>query len=99
MKPKRDLRDDIEEISWVILIDTGVLWISCLIFFVCLHLVGQKVSYEFRWRYMKSILTKDSEWFEDHNLEELPTQIHTNLNEIENSSGKTIGFITYSITA
>ena len=48
---------------------------------------------------MKSILTKDTEWFEDRSLEELPTKVHTNLNEVENSSGKTIGFIIYSISA
>ena len=49
--------------------------------------------------YLKSILTKDTEWFESNILEELPTKVHTNLNEIENSSGKTIGFILYSISA
>ena len=104
LKPVGELRDDIEKISWVLLMDAGVLWISCWMFFVCFHLVGQKVSYEIRWRYMKSILTKDvfflsTEWFEDRSLEELPTKVHTNLNEVENSSGKTIGFIIYSISA
>ena len=49
--------------------------------------------------YLKSILTKDTEWFESNILEELPTKVHTNLNEIENSSGKTIGFILYSVSA
>ena len=49
--------------------------------------------------YLKAILTKDTEWFESQSLEELPTKVYTYLNEIENSSGKTFGFIIYSVSA
>lgn len=67
-------------------------------FYACLHLVGQKVTYEYRWRYMKALLTKDSYWFDEQNLEEIPGIVNTNLSEIESSSGKTLGNIIYSIS-
>ena len=111
-----DFSDDTKDLSYILLLFAGVIAVSCFMFVFCLHLVGQKVSYEFRWRYtthqfkshqtnivflvyLKAILTKDTEWFESQSLEELPTKVHTYLNEIENSSGKTLGFIIYSVTA
>ena len=98
-KPTGDIRDDIESLVFVQLILAGVLPIACILFVSSLHLVGQKVVYEVRLKYIRAILTKDSEWFEERNLEAIPSTIHTHLIDIENGSGKTVGFLIYSLSS
>lgn len=93
-----DLHDDLLEVAFIELGIVAFMFVCCFILYTCLHLVGQKVTYEYRWRYMKALLTKDSYWFDEQNLEEIPGIVNTNLSEIENSSGKTLGFICYSIS-
>ena len=74
----------------------GVCWyIFCLIFII----IGAKISYELKWRYFKAVLSQDWNWYERQNIEELPTQINVNVTEVENATGKTTGFILYSIGA
>ena len=73
--------------------------VASWIFYTCFYVIGQKVSYEFRWRYLKSILTQDANWFDQRNSEELPTQIHAECTEIENASGKTFGLIIFALSA
>ena len=76
----------------------GVQTLCCTIFVTWFHLVGQKVVFEIRWRYLKALLTKDSEWYEERNIEEIPSIIYTNLIDIESGSGKTVGFLIYSFS-
>ena len=74
----------------------GVCWyIFCIIFII----IGAKISYELKWRYLKAVLSQDWNWYERQNIEELPTQINVNITEVENATGKTIGFIIYSVGA
>ena len=87
-----DTRNDVEWLAWIVLMVAGVLVVCSSIFVTCFHLVGQKVVYEIRWRYIRAILTKDTEWFESRNLEEIPSSIHANLIDIENGSGKQLDF-------
>ena len=82
-----------------ILMVAGIQTLSWTIFVSWFHLVGQKVVYEIRWRNLKAIVTKNSEWYETQNIEELPSIIHTNLIDIENGSGKTVGFLIYSFAS
>lgn len=98
-KPNNEIRDDIEWLAYVQLMLAGVLPIACILFVSSLHLVGQKVVYEVRLKYIRAIITKDSEWFEERNLEAIPTAIHTHLIDIENGSGKTVGFLIYSFSS
>ena len=46
---------------------------------------------------MKAVLTQDEEWYEEINVEELPTRINSNIMEIENSTGKELGLTVYGI--
>ena len=74
----------------------GVCWyIFCFIFII----IGAKISYELKWRYFKAVLSQDCNWYERQNIEELPTQINVNVTEVENATGKTSGFIIFSIGA
>ena len=66
----------------------AVQFVSWSIFFMWFHLVGQKICYEVKSRYMKALLVQDNNWYDEQNLEKLPTIVHTNLNELENSAGK-----------
>ena len=62
-------------------------------------MIGAKISYELKWRYLKAVLSQDCNWYERQNIEELPTQINVNITEVENATGKTTGFIIYSLGA
>ena len=87
-----------DKIKWfVILALLGGTWwyIFCMMFIV----IGAKISYELKWRYLKAVLSQDWAWYEAQNIEELPTQINVNMTEIENATGKTSGFILFSIGA
>jgi ATP-binding cassette, subfamily B (MDR/TAP), member 1 len=72
-------------------------FISSFVFWACFYIVGIKVSYEFKWRYFKAILKQDTEWYDSQSLNELPTEFHINITEIESSTGRTAAFIIYSI--
>ena len=62
------------------------------------HLIGQKICYEVKSRYMKALIVQDNNWYDEQNMEKLPTIVHTNLNEHENSTGKNFGFVIYSLS-
>ena len=47
---------------------------------------------------MKTLLVRESNWYDAQNLEKLPTIVHTNLSELENSAGKNFGFVIYSLS-
>ena len=47
---------------------------------------------------MKSILTKDWNWYEENDVKSLPFHVNSNLAEVENATGRTIAFICYAIT-
>jgi ABC-type multidrug transport system fused ATPase/permease subunit len=70
--------------------------ITTIMSYCSFSLVGAKVNYELKYRYLKSILTKDEEWYESQNVSQLPTQVFTNLTEAENASGVTVSFIIVS---
>ena len=56
-------------------------------------MVGQKVAYEFKWRYLRALLLQDKQWFDNVQIEKLPTEFHYNLDAIEDAAGKSIGII------
>jgi len=56
-------------------------------------MVGQKVAYEFKWRYLRALLLQDKQWFDDVQVEKLPTEFHYNLDAIEDAAGKSVGVI------
>jgi ABC-type multidrug transport system fused ATPase/permease subunit len=61
--------------------------------------VGNKVVSELKWRYLKAILTKDMEWFDQHNVNKLPSEVFTNLTETENALGAELGFVITAFTS
>ena len=62
-------------------------------------MVAQKLSYELKWRYLKAVLTQNEAWYEQINVEELPSRINFNISEIENAAGKELGIMVYGIGA
>ena len=77
----------------------GAILISSFIFCLCFYIIGYKISYEYKWRYFNVILQQDVGWFETQNVNELPTEFHSNIAEIEGSTGRTSAFVIYSIAA
>jgi ABC-type multidrug transport system fused ATPase/permease subunit len=73
--------------------------VTSFITYVCFFVIGDKVVRELKWRYLKAILTKEMEWFDKQNVNELPSEVFTNLTEIENALGSEISFITIVIAA
>ena len=87
-----------DKIKWFAMIAAiGGVW--CYIFWIIFIIIGSKISYELKWRYLKAVLSQDWAWYEKQNIEELPTQINVNITEVENATGKTTGFILYSFGA
>ena len=78
---------------------SGIGGITCYIFWFSFMIIGSKISYELKWRYLRAVLSQDWNWYDRQNIEELPTKINVNITEVENATGKTSGFIIYSIGA
>lgn len=74
-----------------------MIFIASIISFVSFSLVGSKTNYEIKWRYLKALLTKDAEWYECRNVNQLPSEVYTNLSEAQNATGVGISFILLSI--
>jgi ABC-type bacteriocin/lantibiotic exporter with double-glycine peptidase domain len=55
--------------------------------YISFAIIGDKVVRELKWRYLKAILTKEMEWFDQRNVNELPSEVFTNLTEIETALG------------
>ena len=66
-----------------------------LSFIACFEIVAEKVVYELKWRYIRSVLRQEEEWFDAHNCNELSTTINSNITEIEVSIGKGLAIIIY----
>ncbi|CAI2363387.1 unnamed protein product [Moneuplotes crassus] len=65
--------------------------------YVCFTMVGQKLGFELKWRYLRAILRQDTNWFESQNIEGIPSTFHKNMKEIETGLGRCVGFIIYAI--
>ena len=95
----KDVADDIREKALILGIQAVVWGIWWYIFCLLFTIIGAKISYELKWRYFKAILSQNWNWYESQNIEELPTQISVNITEVENATGKTTGFILFSVGA
>ena len=91
-------KDTLNQAAFRFLGAAGAQFVSWSIFFMWFHLVGQKICYEVKSRYMKAILIQDNNWSDEQDLEKLHATVHTNLNELENSAGKNVGFVIYSLS-
>ena len=74
-----------------------MIWSSS--YYIILYIIGKKISYEFKWRYLKSILTKDPYWYDNRDVKEIPSQVYANLEAVEDASGISMGFVMFSISA
>lgn len=74
-------------------------FVCCVIYNISLTIVSHKASYELKWRYLKAILTKDAEWFDNQNVHKLPLDIYSNLDKAEHATGRTLGFVVFSLSA
>jgi len=79
-------------LTFFLLFPTVQFFTSAICFF-CFYMVGQKVTYEFKWRYLRALLLQDKQWFDNVQVEKLPTEFHYNLDAIEDAAGKSIGII------
>jgi ABC-type multidrug transport system fused ATPase/permease subunit len=73
--------------------------VTSFLTYVCFAIIGDKVVRELKWRYLKAILTKEMEWFDQQNVNELPSEVFTNLTEIENALGSELSFIIMAFTS
>ena len=71
-----------------LLVVSTIQLISTTIFFFCFYIVGNKVAYEFKWRYLRALLLQDKQWYDSVQLEKLPTEFHYNIESIEDTAGK-----------
>ena len=78
-----------EKVKWFAILAT-IGGVTSYIFWMAFIVIGLKISYELKWRYLKAVLSQDWAWYDSQNIEELPTQINVNISEIENASGKNI---------
>lgn len=78
---------------------TGAALVCGFTFYFCFYVVGFKVSYELKWRYLQAVLRQDNEWFDKQDVESLPTNFHSNITIVEAATGKTVGFIFYSLSS
>ncbi|CAI2362168.1 unnamed protein product [Moneuplotes crassus] len=92
-----EIHDEMIEHDWYVLGIAGLSFVTNFIQYTCFTLVGKKIQYELRWRYIKSILIQDSSWYDKQNIESLPTIVHRNLKDIEIGCGRVIGFVIYAI--
>ena len=56
------------------------------------YTIGRKVVHEYRKRYMEALLVQESEWFDERNPEEIPSQVNSELKDLECGSGTAFGF-------
>jgi ABC-type multidrug transport system fused ATPase/permease subunit len=88
--------DDIRQDNiWQMIIGLHLM-ATAMIYSFCFSMIGAKIINELKWRYLKAILSQESEWFDQRNLEELPSEIHANLKEVQGATGRTIAFIFHS---
>ena len=73
---------------WILLAVTNA--IAAFITYISFAIIGDKVVRELKWRYLKAILTKEMDWFDQQNVNKLPSEVFTNLTEIENALGTEI---------
>ena len=59
--------------------------------------IGRKVVYEYRRKYMKALLVQESEWYDERNAEEIPSNVNSELKDMEFGSGTAFGFTMLSL--
>lgn len=89
--------DIMKNIWWIGGFPIGSL-LFAFIYFYCFYTVGQKVVYEYKWRYLKALLVQDTEWYDQNNAEELPSQVNSQLKDLEFGAGKAFGFIIFAMS-
>lgn len=76
-----------------------VIFISSSIFNILFTLIGQKLSYEFKWRYLKALMTKDSAWYDSKDVNKLCAEIFIDCDSIQNGIGYPLGFFIFNVGA
>ena len=61
--------------------------------------MGHKVSFEFKWRYIKAVLTKDIEWFDGQDVNSIAPEIFMNIDTVESATGIQLGYLFLSVAA
>ena len=71
-----------------------VLW---FIFCFWFYIVGFRLAYEFKWRYIKAILQQDVEWYESQDTNEIPSKYNTHIADVEASSGRNVALMIFGV--
>ena len=80
-----------------LLVVSTIQLISTSIFFFCFWVVGNKVAYEFKWKYLRALLLQDKQWYDSVQVEKLPTEFHYNIESIEDAAGKAWAISVYGL--
>ena len=63
----------------------------------CLELFADSISYKIRMNYFKSVLGKDSTWFDANNPNEIASKISTEIDMIQAGIGEKVGEIVHAL--
>ena len=63
-------------------------WVLTYVFFSFSSIVSEKIGFNFRHRYLESILQKDTKWFDESNSQELPTRVNNECQSIQKATGE-----------
>ena len=91
--------DRIRDSGFLCLGASGIVLITGFIYYLSFSLIGKRINYELRWRYILALMRQDTNWYDKQTLESIPTIIASGLKDVEVSSGRTIAFILYSFGA
>lgn len=86
-----------DHIKWFLVL-AAINFACWFIYYLCFINIGKKISYELKRRYLRAILMQEPEWFDKRTVEEIPTEVNTNIAIVEESSGKTIASIVYCLS-
>ncbi|CDW81562.1 abc transporter family protein [Stylonychia lemnae] len=73
-------------------------WGFAYIYFSFWQLVAENITYDLKLRYLKHLLQQEFEYFENINVEQLPSQMSENFSIIQLSIGQKLAAIIFAIT-
>ncbi|CAI2367048.1 unnamed protein product [Moneuplotes crassus] len=93
-----DTLKEITKLSKIFVIIGSIVWVLSFFFFSFWRIIAEKVGYEFKYRYLKSILQQESAWYDEKDPLELPSKISSECDKIEAASGEKFVMILNSMS-
>ena len=101
-----DINDNLSRSHVKDAINDGILYIGLIpivlapfgfLYIYSFYSIGRKVVYEYRRKYMKALLVQETEWYDERNAEEIPSNVNSELKDMEFGSGTAFGFTMLSL--